>query len=162
MQYFFDCKTLDEVKARYKKLAKENHPDLGGDTATMQKINNEYAFACAQVLKGANLSAEETDQQMKMSEEYREALEKIIHLPGIIIELVGHWIWVTGETKPVKGALKEAGFFFATKKIAWYFRTDDYKANRGSKMTLEEIRDKYGSETINRNNARKRWQIEGK
>jgi len=29
MKYFNECKTIDEVKARYKVLAKENHPDLG-------------------------------------------------------------------------------------------------------------------------------------
>ena len=41
MRRINDCKTLDEVKAQYKKLAKQYHPDLGGDTATMQEINKE-------------------------------------------------------------------------------------------------------------------------
>ena len=39
MKYFKDCKTIEEVKSLYKKLAMENHPDKGGDTATMQAIN---------------------------------------------------------------------------------------------------------------------------
>ncbi len=148
MIYFNECRTIDEIKAQYKKLAKENHPDHGGDTATMQAINTEYAFACAHAIKGENLSAEETEAKIKFSEQYREAIEKIINLPGIMIEAVGFWIWVTGNTYPVRKELKEANFFFASKKLAWYFRSDEYKT-KGGKKSLEEIRRKYGSKKIN-------------
>ena len=43
--FFTDCRTIEEVKNRYRDLAKKYHPDLGGDTATMQFINAEYAEA---------------------------------------------------------------------------------------------------------------------
>jgi hypothetical protein len=148
MRWFEGCSTLNEVKALYKKLAKQYHPDLGGDTVTMQAINKEYAFASAKVIKGEKLSEEETENQLRFSEEYRQALEKIIHLEGIVIELVGFWIWVTGNTIAVKSELKGAGFFFASKKLAWYFRTGEYKCSKGGKKSLEEIREKYGSELI--------------
>ncbi len=147
MKYFSDCKTIEEVKALYKQLAKQFHPDLGGDTATMQQVNNEYTFACAKILKGENLSAKETEEQIKLSEEYRQVIEQIINLPNILIEVVGHWIWVTGNTYPVRAKLKSAGLFFAPKKLAWYYRAEEYKT-KGGKKTLEEIRRKYGSETI--------------
>jgi len=147
MRYFKDCKTLEEVKARYKVLAKENHPDCGGDTVTMQAINAEYAFACAKILKGENLSDEDTNEQIRLSEEYRKVIEQIINLPGIVIEVVGNWIWVTGNTKPVKQQLKDAGLFFASKKVAWYYRAEEYKT-KGGKKTLDEIRNKYGSEQV--------------
>jgi len=154
MRYFQDCKTIDEVKATYKKLAKENHPDCGGDTATMQAINTEYAFACAKILKGENLSTEETEEQIRLSEEYRAVIEKLINLPGITIEVVGNWIWVTGTTYPVKKHLKDAGLFFASKKVAWYYRAEEYKT-KGGKKTLDEIREKYGSEKINQKHKSK-------
>jgi DnaJ-class molecular chaperone len=63
MKWFNECKTIEEVKAEYKKLAKQYHPDLGGDTATMQEINKAYAFASAKAIKGANLSEEETEKR---------------------------------------------------------------------------------------------------
>lgn len=148
MQYFNGCNTIDEVKSLYKKLAMENHPDRGGDTATMQAINTEYAFACAKLAKGAGLSDEEADTEIRLSEEYRRAIEKIINLPGIVIEIVGNWIWVTGNTRPVKDILKDAGFYFASKKCAWYYRNEAFKT-RGNGAPLEQIRRKYGSETIN-------------
>jgi hypothetical protein len=154
MKYFKDCTTIEEVKALYKKLAKEKPPDMGGDTATMQAINTEYAFACAKIAKGAGLSDEEADTEIRLSEEYRQVIEKIIHLPRIVIEIVGNWIWITGDTKPVKDILKGAGCFFAFKKAAWYYRNEAFKT-RGNGAPLEEIRRKYGSETINGKNAKR-------
>ncbi len=154
MRYFNDCTTIEEVKATYKKLAKQYHPDCGGDTATMQAINTEYAFACAKILKGEDLSAEEADEQIRLSEEYRKVIEQIINLAGITIEVVGHWIWVTGNTYAVKTQLKEAGLFFASKKQAWYYRADEYKT-KGGKKSLDEIKAKYGSETISGNFKRR-------
>lgn len=155
MKWFNECKTLDEVKATYKKLAKQHHPDLGGDTVTMQELNKEYAFACAKVIKGANFSDEKTEQEIKFSEEYRVALEKIIHLEDVNIELVGFWIWVTGNTYPVKAILKDAGFFFASKKLAWYFRTGEYQVSSRGEKSLDEIRSKYGSEVLKADKRRK-------
>jgi len=148
MTYFSACTTVNEVKSLYKKLALENHPDWGGDTAIMQAINAEYAFACAKLLKGENLSQEDIDTEINASEAYMEAINKIINLDGITIEVVGAWIWVTGNTYPVKATLKGAGFYFASKKVAWYFRTDENKVNNRTKMSLDEIRGKYGSKVI--------------
>lgn len=157
MLYFKECNTIDEVKATYKKLAKQNHPDLGGNTATMQAINREYAFACELIAKGAGLSDDQANEQMQFSEQYRSVIEQIINLPGIIIELVGGWIWVTGLTYPVKKELRNAGLFYAHKKCAWYFRSEEYKT-RGGKKSLEEIKSKYGCETIGRTNNEKKLQ----
>lgn len=149
MTYFNQCKTVDEVKAMYKQLAKQHHPDLGGSTETMQAINSEYAYATAKILAGEDLTAEEVNEQINLSEEYRQVIEKIINLPGVIIEVVGLWIWVTGNTFPVRKQLKEAGLFFASKKVAWYYRSEEYKT-KGGKKSLDEIREKYGSEKVNR------------
>ncbi|MBN8877703.1 MAG: J domain-containing protein [Sphingobacteriales bacterium] len=148
MTYFKDCKTIEDVKATYKKLAKQHHPDRGGDTATMQAINREYAFACAHIARGSGM----TDEQVRYSEQYRSVIEKIINLPAITIELVGGWIWVTGDTISVRKQLKEAGLFFAHKKLAWYFRSDEYKT-RGGKKSLAEIKHKYGSQRISREHS---------
>ena len=40
--YFEKCNDLNELKAVYKKLALDNHPDMGGDVRVMQEINAEY------------------------------------------------------------------------------------------------------------------------
>lgn len=156
MQFFNNCQTIDEVKSLYKKLAKEFHPDHGGKTATMQAINSEYAFATAKILKGENFSSEEISEQIELSEKYRQAIEAIIHLPDINIEVVGNWIWVSGNTYPHRskvrggtGILPDAGYLFAAKKAVWYFRSEAFKTKSYRQQSLDEIRAKYGSTTIN-------------
>jgi hypothetical protein len=148
MKWFTNCTTQDQLKKVYRELAKQHHPDLGGSVELMQEINNEFEFASAKLAKGENLSTEEINATILENELYREAIDKIIALEGINIEVVGSWIWVTGSTFPVKDTLKAAGFFFASKKLAWYFRTAE-NICKGGKKTLDQIRAKYGSERIN-------------
>lgn len=52
MKYFFDCQTVEAVKNLYRDLAKKYHPDLGGDTATMQAVNVEYGNAMPRAIEG--------------------------------------------------------------------------------------------------------------
>ena len=116
MKYFNNCKTIEEIKSVYKKLAKQFHPDCGGDTKTMQEINTEYAFICAKIIKGENLTNEELNDKIRLSEEYKRIIDEIVPLVGIIIEVVGNWIWVTGNTYPVIDKVKGVGFFYASKR----------------------------------------------
>src|SRR4051812_48001484 len=108
MRYFSSCTTLNEVKSLYKKLALENHPDRGGNEEVMKEINNEYEFIVAKLAKGENLTAEEINSAIEESETYREAINAVINLPGIVLEVVGSWIWATGNTYASKDTLKSA------------------------------------------------------
>lgn len=42
-------KTITELKGNYRKLASQYHPDRGGDTLIMQKINKQYQSMLAQM-----------------------------------------------------------------------------------------------------------------
>ena len=57
MKWFNNPSTLEELKQQYKKLALKHHPDLGGNTADMQEINNEYDLLFAR-LKNTHATAE--------------------------------------------------------------------------------------------------------
>jgi len=48
---FSKCSTLDEVKAEWKRAAMVNHPDRGGSTKRMQRLNNEFDQVKKQVKK---------------------------------------------------------------------------------------------------------------
>lgn len=41
-KYFKKVKSLDDLKEQFKKLARANHPDAGGDAEVMKEINCEY------------------------------------------------------------------------------------------------------------------------
>lgn len=54
------------------------------------------------------------------------------------------------EANPAKDAIKEAGFRFAGKKKAWYYRREEdaCKWHGKKKMSLNDIRMKYGSQDV--------------
>lgn len=155
MTYFKDCCTLNDVKAMYKQLAKMYHPDLTGQdtTAIMQHINTEYAFCIAKLAKGENLTSEQVEAEILNAEQYRNAINAIINLQGINIELCGGWIWVSGNTYPHKDIFKANGFYFASVKKMWYFRSVEYATSNRRTHSMTEIRNKYGSHLIDASNT---------
>jgi hypothetical protein len=83
------------------------------------------------------------------------AINAVIDLDGLEIEVCSSWVWVTGNTKDHKPAIKDAGYWWAKKKLAWYFRPSDYNSKGRGKFTMDDIRNKYGNEAVaNKSNYR--------
>jgi hypothetical protein len=143
MKYFNSCKTIEEVKKEFKKLALANHPDRGGRTETMQEINNAYSFAIAKLAKGTQFANDE----IKIAEDFKKIIEALMNLEGLVIDIVGNWLWVHGDTKPFKGIIKSCGLFWANKKKMWYYRPENSKGGNGKK-SYSEITAKYGCKTV--------------
>lgn len=153
--YFNNCLTLDHLKKEYRRLVMLHHPDKGGDTATMQAINNEHD-ARFEVLKAQQNTRAEADTTGKTkhvdetAEEFREILEILIHLDGLEIELCGSWLWISGETRQHKDALKESGCRWSNNKKMWYWHPTEAPGGwkKGRSYSIGEIRTKYGTERI--------------
>lgn len=149
MTYFTNCKTLDELKAEYRRLAMIHHPDRGGDLETMKQINAEHD-ALFEILKDRhNASADEYHQTTETAEEFREIINQLLFLDGLEIELCGSWLWIGGNTMEHKEALKAMGCRWSSKKKLWYWHhpEEGRKWRRGG-STMSEIRSKYGSQTF--------------
>jgi curved DNA-binding protein CbpA len=147
--WFAHCKTSEEIKEHYRQLCKQHHPDMpGGDTATMQEINVAYAVASTNAKRQEKPGWTEAQYvyAAEVDELVRIAIEEIITLPGLDIEICGLWVWVGGNTREHKDALKEAGYKWAPKKMKWYFA--GIPANGRGKMDMDEIRSRYGSQRI--------------
>lgn len=69
MEYFVNCKNLEELKKEFRRLAMIHHPDRGGDVETMKEINNEYD-AVFPVLKAATAAQSTETAQSTRSEFY--------------------------------------------------------------------------------------------
>ena len=146
-KYFEHLNTLAAIKAEYKRLVKINHPDVGGDNATMQEINRQYTEAVEWITKHGE-GRDRQDAAAEVPRDYINAVAAVVNLRGLEVELVGSWIWVTGETRLHKDALKAAGYRWASKKVAWYWRPEYAACHKGSKMSLDEIKDKYGCQRL--------------
>ena len=60
VDYFEGANTLEEVEARYRELARQYHPDVGGDTDIMAEINRQRTMARA-FFRGRAEAAAEND-----------------------------------------------------------------------------------------------------
>jgi hypothetical protein len=144
-QYFVSLfQTLNdkELKAQFIKLAHIHHPDKGGDTEAMQHLNNSYQYQLEQNRKGE----EQEEGQAEIDTDLIQKINSIIKYHDLEIEILGSWIWVTGNTKEHKESLKENGFFYAAKKFAWYYRKEEQKKRRfKSDFSIDQIREKHGS-----------------
>jgi hypothetical protein len=155
-RYFDTCNSLDEAKTLYKSLARLNHPDMGGDLRTMQEINAQFAEFCATFARNegrermnaahaeGRKSAGDYHDLDEVAEALRVKIEFALNLAGVEVELMGFWVWLTGNTRQYKEEIKAQGFKWAHHKQAWYFAGVP-SFNRHEK-TLDEIRSTYGSQ----------------
>ena len=156
--------TKAEFKIIYRRLSLIFHPDKEtGDTVKFQKLGeayeqlqNEYSFRTS-VLKEKEREEFEADPNFwyTFGAEMEKAYIVIMNLP-VVIEIIGDWLWASGETYPHRELFKEAGFFFSRKKAAWYWREEWKKQYyRRGKYSLEEIREMHGSQRIGKGKSKK-------
>lgn len=160
-KYFKDVNTLEELRRQYRDLLKKYHPDnANGSTEATQEINAEYD-RLFKVLKDrhesnatdnkeSNAKTDFNNMKYDFSEDakLREVLQQIITFEGINIEIVGCWIWVDGNTYDYKDTLKSIGFKWAREKKKWYFHTEAFRKRSHKKLSMEDIRNYYGSTEV--------------
>lgn len=155
LKYFKGCHCLQELKKEYRNLLKKHHPDNGGDLATMQEINAEYA-KLERILPDIELDENQTEETKEtntadISPVLQAVMNRLSTIPGIEVEICGTWIWVSGNTFPIKETLKDIGLKFSGKKKMWYFREEKDSKNtffkKKKEMDMNHIRSKYGSFT---------------
>ena len=138
LREFREVTGINEAKKIYKTLAKKLHPDVGGDEESFKILNAVYTDLIEHKIYFSN--------DIKIDIELEKIISLILHFENITIELVGSWIWVSGDTKEIKDKLKEIGFKWASKKRMWFY--GEMKGRNPHEKSLEEIKAKYGSETL--------------
>ena len=142
-------KTFEELKSMYRKLAVQYHPDRGGDAEAMKSVNNEYDELFPKLKDTHQTKAGEIytakHPTAETSEHFKILINELMKMDGIVVEVIGCFVWVTGNTKPNKDKLKELKFQWHSKKYAWYLKPEDYKKRSRRDYDLDEIREMYGT-----------------
>lgn len=159
-RYFKNVESLEQLRKQYRDLLKQCHPDnVNGSTEATQEINAEYDHLF-KMLKNRhesksadNSNAKSSDYNQHMydwenDKALREVLQKIVNFDGIEIEIAGQWIWISGNTYSYKKELKELGFKWASTKKQWYFHTDVFRKKSHKTLSMDEIRNYYGSTKV--------------
>lgn len=134
--------TREEIAAAYKTLIRKYHPDINPAGEQMTKLLNAARDALA------DYDAEKAPQfetQANYGEDLAAAINAIIGLQGLEIEICGAWVWVGGDTRTHKDALKAAGYKWASQKKKWNYRPAGWKSASRGRVSMEQIRAKYGS-----------------
>lgn len=154
--------TIEDAKRQYKKLILKYHPDLADKngisveaaTEATKAINAEFDY-----LKKHNYNIHETaeggtytdwnqDTPDNVTEQFAEIIEQLIKMQGVIIEICGSFLWLSGTTYDHKEEIKAMGFRWANKKKMWYLAPKDWKKKSRRELTMGEIRDTYGSQVV--------------
>ena len=152
--YFTNVVTLEALKKEYRKLCKLHHPDLStGNLATMKAINNEYELLFEQ-LKHTSTNKNEQTENVNT---FKDIINQLIKF-DIDIEIVGSWIWVSGNTYPIKEHIKQLNFKWSKQRKKWYYAEGLASKKKGSGIDFDDIRNAYGSQKI-KSNTSKKYQI---
>lgn len=154
MKWFLGISTIEELKKKYRTLILKFHPDCyNGTDHNMKEINNEYEIVFKMITEREKFQGKANNNGGSVNDGFREVILKIINLEGIEIEICGSWIWVSGNTKPHKDIFKVNGFMWRSKKCMWSWNPPEAKTYNKKAMSMEHIREKYGSEKIGQNNS---------
>ena len=102
------------------------------------------------------MTSEEIQQEAKAQQEkdlkaLMNTIVQLKQLEGLNIDLLGSWLWIGGNTKANKEALKALGCRWASKKKLWYWHCESETRRHYKKsIPIEEIEAKYGKQTISR------------
>lgn len=146
MTYFKGIKTIEDLKEKYRDLCKQLHPDNGGDTRAFQDMRNEFTNLF-KTLKNVHRTAaaqdQEEDQEEEAPEEFASVIAKVAGF-DVDIEIIGRWVWLSGNTYQYKDGIKAAGFFWSSKHKKWYWNGGTTKSRKHSRMSYETIKAIHG------------------
>ena len=99
--------TEKDIKAAYKKAALKYHPDrnpLGAEL--MKAVNAAFDFLMANIDKINQFQSTDENARYNYGEDLEKVLNTLSGLTGIVYEVIGNWVWISGETKEHKDILK--------------------------------------------------------
>lgn len=154
IQYFADCKTIDEAKNKFKKLCFDLHPDHNtSPTAHADFINMRAQYENFKPSEGRERNASDAADHLY------NIVQQFNKLNGVLVSFVGSFIWLEdepsapGATKAQKEQIKSIileGYnrpHFARKRLKWYYSPEGYKQKFKSRKTFEEIKRTWGAQT---------------
>lgn len=147
-KYFKNVATAEELKDAYRKLAKQLHPDMPtGDAEKFKAMQNEYEKLWSSLKDIHRNKKGETyvHHNDEKASEFMDIINILIKFKGCTIELMGSWIWVSGDTKPYKDTLKSLKFKYSGKNQAWYFFKGEYVKKTNITYSMDAKRSMFGS-----------------
>lgn len=154
---YFDVKTIEEAKNKFRDLCKMLHPDTSGydSQSDFVKMFNEFkAFK-------PSVTTKVEDETIFDADEFYNLLKHFDVLKNVKINFVGTFIWLEdlepkatyNQREQIKSIVLE-GFNtvrFAPVRKLWYFSPEEYKQRKKSKKSFEQIKERWGTTSFQMN-----------
>jgi len=131
-------KTEDGLKKAYRAACLKHHPDKGGNEEIMKLVNAAYAFLKKCDTWWTGEQARAAKKQTPLTETMQDIIDRLKGLPGIKIEIIGSWLWVSGLTYNHASVLKNCRMRFSGNKKAWYYHEDVYRKRSKKSFDLDD------------------------
>lgn len=141
-------KTKESLKSAYRAACLKNHPDKGGDVEIMKLVTAAYDFLKNSDTWWTGEQARAAKKTTPLTETIQEMINALKNLPGIKLEIIGSWLWVSGNTFDHKKVIKSLKMKFSGNKKSWYYHEDTYRKRSKKKFSMNDIRDLHGSQDI--------------
>lgn len=153
MLYFQNTKwDIESMRAEYRRLCLAMHPDKGGSHEAFVEMKNEYdeiiGRLAAHEAGTANAEKRAPRYTRESEKEFCAAIERFLNIPGIVVEICGSWLWISGNTFPVHEQIKNAGAKFSGNKKMWYWAATMAQGKVHGHYSMNKIRSRFGSERI--------------
>ena len=141
---------IEDAKREYHRLVMKYHPDHGGSDEAMAQINVEWDYLYKhnynvhRNMEGEVYTDENQDAPDDLTRKYVEIINALIKLEGVVVEICGSFIWLSGNTYEWREILKAMGFKYSRKKKMWYMAPTK-RRRRSNDWSIERIRAKHGS-----------------
>lgn len=156
----YQLSSLEELKKAYRALCMRYHPDIcrvcskAEAEEIMKQINSEYE-AAAEVIKrraqaGGNVNEKDAHESAESLKKFADLINQFVIFDDLNIEIIGVWMWVSGNTYKHKSELLAAGFKWSKKRKMWYWHSpkDAPMFKRKPKLSTDEMRAIFGSTTV--------------
>lgn len=158
MNYFTECKTIDEAKNLFKILCFQLHPDTSNRDSQQEFIQMYAEFKRFQPTDGTSREDAKFD-----AEEFYNIVKMFDSLKNTLITFVGSFIWLEdepnheGSTKAQKETIKTIlinGYNkprFSRSRSKWFYSPEGYKQKYKSKKSFDDIKRTWGSKSYKKN-----------
>jgi len=145
--------TAEEIRLNYKRLMMKHHPDRQGNEEIAKLINVAYEFLTKMQYNGSSEQAidENNDEFITRTDDDDELnviLSMVTGLEGVVVELVGTWIWVSGNTYPHKEIFNGLNFKWGSRKKVWSWHKETDKCRSYKDLTFEQVKIKHGVKKV--------------
>ena len=141
IKYFVNIETIEELKKAYKELAKKLHPDLGGNKEKFQEMNNEYDL----LFKSLKANKKTNKTNINTNDNFKNIINELVKYNELTIEIIGSWLWISGNTYPLRDIIKNLGLLWSKGRKKWYYTADNIGTNtHNKKKSYDELKQSYG------------------